>query len=138
MTDDVIHHDVTVDDIEPCDPPSVDSRVLTADIEVASEDGFPNAGEANWPVSTIVAHDSYANEYVGWLLTHERHDREPSVAEGGHDLDGLRVFDDEADLLHDFHEYVADKSFDVFTGWNSSDYDYRYLVNRPKQKSINT
>ena len=61
---------VDVDDCEPIESPnwSVEPKTLTVDIEVYSEDGFPEAEDADWPVTSIAAHNNYADTITVWLL----------------------------------------------------------------------
>lgn len=114
--------------------PTLEPRITAFDIEVASESGFPSPDEADWPVSTIVAWDSYTEEYVGWLLRHEDHP--PNV--GGGAVLGMRLrrFSDESALLDDFHQWMASDRPDIITGWNSDQYDIPYLINRSKDLNV--
>jgi DNA polymerase elongation subunit (family B) len=151
---------VHVDDIKAADPDwRAEPRMVTVDIEVLSPDGFPEASEAEQPVTAITAHDNYDDEYTVWVLRYEgwaHSDREisnmtirnkPSSIElDGEtlntDIGSVRVFENESQMLHDFNEYVGMKSPDLLSGWNSSAtgngdaFDYPYLLNRCK--SLNT
>jgi len=122
---------VDVSAVSPCDRPDVAPRVCTVDIEVASEDGFPDAQEASDPVVSIVAHDSYSDEYTGWLLRPDNSDV---------DLSGVcsqtHVFDDEDRLLDDFNSYVDAYEPDILTGWFSNDFDFPYLIQRCRELSV--
>lgn len=135
--DRVVELSVDVSDIAPCDPPEVDSRVGTIDIEVASESGVPETSEANWPVSTIVTHDSYTDEYTGWLLKHDSHDDlTPKQLAADAELDNARVYTDEKELLDDFNRYVSNHSFDVFTGWYCIPEDGQIKMSDGSEKPI--
>src|ERR1051325_5979090 len=46
--------------------------------------------------------------------------------------DDVQVFDNEADLLRAFMDAIED--VDLLTGWNSSQYDIPYLINRVKRQ----
>lgn len=132
--------------------PTPQTRQTVIDIEVASESGFPDTDKAEWPVSTIVAWDNYEDEYVGWLLRPEPTDYvddESSDSVGSSDgsetrqvysdhaddadLDELRVFDDESDMLADFHLWMSEDRADIITGWYSNDFDIPYLINRSRE-----
>lgn len=131
-----------VQEISGCAPPDVAPRVLSADIEVATEgEGFPNPGRAKRPVTAITAHDNYTDKYVAWVLTSDRWDFDMETAElGDHFEDAVQdrigtettieVFDDESNLLAAFNRWVARHEFDLYTGWNSDDFDYPYLIKR--------
>jgi len=123
--------------VSPCEPPDIAPRVLTVDIEVASEDGFPDAQDASAPVVSIVAHDSYSDEYTGWLL---RPDDEPvNVSDV---CSQTHTFDDEDRLLDDFNRYVSEVSPDLLSGWNSSStnvgdaFDLPYIINRCRELGV--
>ena len=131
---------IHVSDLEPCESPEIEPRVVTIDIEVIREDGgFPHAEKAEWPVVTIVAHDSYTDEYVGWLLYHDMYhgigcgmtaeemEAELNGLDGASDM---RVFSDEQAMLNDFNWWVRDQQPDMLSGWYSSGFDFPYLVNR--------
>lgn len=126
-------------EIEPCDPPDSDPRVLTLDIEVATQgEGFPDANRAKKPIIAISTHDSYTDQYRAWILesdqwddTYESDTFDESIEdEIGIEAEEVHVFDDETFLLESFHQYVVDHRFDFFTGWNSSRFDLPYLIQR--------
>jgi len=151
---------VHVDDIDAAEPDwRVEPRTVTADIEVLSPDGFPEAADAEQPVTAITAHDNYDEEYTVWVLRNEKwleSDREISNktirnkpdsielddAVLDTDIGSVRVFENESQMLHDFNKYVEQKRPDLLGGWNSSGtkngdaFDWPYLLNRCK--SLNT
>ena len=151
---------VDVDDIEAVENGwRTTPRTVTVDIEVQSPDGFPEAADAEQPVTAITAHDNYDDEYTVWVLRHEAWPyseteiqnmairNKPSTIEaddGNLDvaIESVRVFENESQMLHDFNQYVGDKSPDLLSGWNSSAtdngdaFDYPYLLNRCK--ALNT
>lgn len=135
-----------VSEIESVDAIDISPRVCTYDIEVDAPDSFYDefAEEAPNEVQAITAHDSYEDEYVLFAL-----DSELSVNAGrirseiekhwnGHDeYDDLidvdirfKRFSSESVLLSAFVEYVSERQFDVFTGWNVVDFDHEYIVSR--------
>jgi DNA polymerase elongation subunit (family B) len=143
------HCDIAVDyeNVYACETPDVDSRLGIIDIEVASEDGFPDVEDADAPVSTIVAYDSYSGDYTGWILEHgstwgsvyegdDETDHYEHVFERDTDIDEVRVFSEEDKLLTDFSYYLSDTSFDLLSGWYCLDFDYPYLINRCRELGV--
>jgi DNA polymerase I len=152
---------VNVEDISPVDDPEwrATPRVVTADIEVLSPDGFPSPDDANQPVTAITAHDNHTEEYTVWVLRYDgwaHSDTEvenlaienrPDAIEVDDDtlmanVADVRVFENESQLLHDFNSWVEQRSPDLLSGWNSSTtdngrpFDYPYLMNRCKSLNV--
>ena len=128
---------VSVEELEPCEAPDVKPRMLTADIEVLQDGEFPEPTDAAKPVTAITAHDSYTDDYVSWILeADEWPDIDKWNMPDGVPKCDVRVFDDEAEMLGDFNEWVVETDPDIMTGWNSSrndrgnGFDYPYLINR--------
>lgn len=121
----------SIEPLSPDERPDVQPRVVTIDIEVASESGFPDAEDADWPVSSVVAHDSYTDEYTGWLLNPS--DGQLDVSDVPADV---TVYDDESRLLDDVNSYIESYRPDVLTGWFSNDFDYPYLINRCRELNV--
>jgi len=120
------------------EPAAVDAelRVNTFDIEVDDRRGFPEDGEE--PIVCLTSHDSYDDEYVVWLYDapdgevpppQDLPDYEGIAADGAIDFE-VRTFDEEAAMLDAFVEYIAETDVDVMTGWNFSDFDAPYLLDR--------
>ena len=108
-------------------------RVCTFDIEVDDRRGFPEDGEE--PIVCLTSHDSYDDEYIVWLHT------APDGIEGPADLPGydpisgdldadVRAFEREEALLSSFVDYIRATDPDVLTGWNFTDFDAPYLLDR--------
>ena len=136
-----VHH-------EELDPVDVDAspRVNTFDIEVDDRSGFPEDGEE--PIICIASHDSTRNEYVLWLFDppegvdppaglsdytpiRAREDTDDSIDRADIDLDAdVRCFETEAAMLDAFLEYMETTDPDVATGWNFTDFDAPYLLDR--------
>jgi len=147
-------------ELEPLSPeetPNVESRTIYLDIEVYSDGEFPDPTEAEQPVTSISAYDSYDDEYKAWILHTEEWANTVPGGYGGSEEDfekmedhfeeqyderwpgtEVRVFADESYLLDDFHEYVIDRRPDIMTGWNAhkndigNGFDFPYLINRSK------
>jgi len=123
------------DEIKPVDV-EADLRVNTFDIEVDDRSGFPEDGEE--PIVCLTSHDSYRDEYVAWLYD------APETADGVEspsELDGyepfregtrvdVRTFDREEAMLDAFVSYIEETDPDLTTGWNFSDFDMPYLLDR--------
>ena len=136
-----VHH-------EELDPVDVDAspRVNTFDIEVDDRSGFPEDGEE--PIICIASHDSTRNEYVLWLFDppegvdppaglsdytpiRAREDTDDSIDRADIDLDAdVRCFETEAAMLDAFLGYMETTDPDVATGWNFTDFDAPYLLDR--------
>ncbi|MFQ3285283.1 DNA polymerase domain-containing protein [Natronomonas sp.] len=125
-----IHHT----EIEPVDV-EAESRVHTLDIEVDDRHGFPEDGEQT--IICLTAHDSYRDEYMVWLFEDESEgvtapDEISSYEPIGDDDPDIEVhrFGNEAEMLVDYLEYVDRTDPDLLTGWNFTDFDAPYLINR--------
>jgi DNA polymerase elongation subunit (family B) len=94
--------------------------ILTIDIEVASDQGFPKPDEAKHPVTAIGVKSSRSNLFYVWGCG-------DYVAS-----DNVQYFKctDEVALLNSFLGWWEGNTPDVITGWNSKLFDIPYLVNR--------
>jgi len=133
-----VHHE----EVEPADV-DAEPRVNTFDIEVDDRAGFPEDGEE--PIICITSHDSYTDEYVLWLYDAQEGTEPPDVLDEydpietdsrersdervGLDTE-IRVFDTEEAMLAAFLDYLGDTDCDVATGWNFTDFDAPYLLDR--------
>jgi len=131
-----VHHD----EIEPVDV-DAEPRVNTFDIEVDDRSGFPEDGEE--PIICLTSHDSTRDEYVVWLF------EPPAGVDGPDALDDydpigpdfeadVRSFDTEEAMLDGFIEYIEDTDPDVLTGWNFTDFDAPYLLDRLEELDDDT
>ena len=152
---------VNVSDISPIEDPQwqASPRTITTDIEVLSPDGFPQAAEADQPVTAITAYDNYDEEYVLWVLRYggwafsdteisnlSVENRPETIEIDGEkfpaNISDVHVYDEETELLYDFNEYVTEREPDLLSGWNSSAtmkgdaFDYPYLLNRCKGLNV--
>ncbi|WP_338902885.1 3'-5' exonuclease [Salinibaculum marinum] len=123
-----VHHD----EVEPT-PVDASPRVNTFDIEVDDRSGFPEDGEE--PIICLTSHDSTREEYVVWLYEAPAGVDGPEALEGydpiGPDFEAdVRRFDTEEAMLDAFIGYVEDTDPDVLTGWNFTDFDAPYLLDR--------
>ena len=98
--------------------------VSTIDIEVASDQGFPEPDVANHPVISICIKSSKEDYFRVWALG----DYEPK------DNEIYNKCENELQLLDSFLRYWEKHgSPDVITGWNSKQFDIPYLVNRTRK-----
>jgi len=97
-------------------------RIAYLDIEVASENGFPDIDNANEEVTAItVKIDRKCYVFGRGEFVHEREN-----------VFYFR-FDSERALLQKFFEMWDKESPDIVTGWNIETFDIPYLVNRAKR-----
>lgn len=103
-------------------------RVHNIDIEVASDEGFPEPEEANHPVTSITIYDNVVDTYFVWALG----DYDSSKAEIKNINISYTKCKDEAHLLKMFVQFWYDEFTcpDAVTGWNIRTFDIPYLVNR--------
>jgi DNA polymerase elongation subunit (family B) len=103
-------------------------NVTTIDIEVASDDGFPEPDLANHEVVSITLKNNIDNVYYVWGL----YDYDVSKSIMKKDKVVYRKCSTERELLLYFitHWSSAIHCPDVVTGWNTRFFDIPYLVNR--------
>lgn len=103
-------------------------RVHTIDIEVASDQGFPEPNQALHPVIAIAIKDSILDTYFVWALGD--YDVEKSIMKTSQVR--YTKCKDELDLLKQFIAFWHDEFTcpDAITGWNIRTFDIPYLVNR--------
>jgi DNA polymerase elongation subunit (family B) len=98
-------------------------KVTTLDIEVASENGFPDVESAAEEVLLITIQDYSTKQINTWGL---------GPFKGNQNNVRYRSFSTEYDLLNDFINWwmIESNTPEVVTGWNSKLYDIPYLVRR--------
>jgi DNA polymerase elongation subunit (family B) len=96
-------------------------KLVTIDIEVASENGFPDVESAAEEVLLITIQDYTTKEIVTW-------GKGPFKLNKGNVY--YKQFNNEYDLLNDFIAWWIDNTPEVVTGWNSKLYDIPYIVRR--------
>jgi len=103
-------------------------NVTTIDIEVASDDGFPEPEKADHKITAICMKNNIGNTYYVWGLGD--YDSDKSYMKDN--MVVYRKFDREDDLLINFITHWSSQQYcpDVVTGWNSRFFDIPYLVNR--------
>ena len=103
-------------------------NITTIDIEVASNEGFPEPEEAKYPIISIAMMNNIDNTYYVWGLGD--YDVSKSIMK-----DNRVIYvkcNDETELLVRFinHWGAATHMPDVVTGWNIRNFDIPYIVNR--------
>ena len=103
-------------------------NVTSLDIEVASDDGFPEPGEASKEVTAITIKNNIDNTYYVWGLGD--YDVERSIMKTNRVV--YKKCETEKDLLVSFltHWSLPSHCPDIVTGWNVEFFDIPYLVNR--------
>jgi DNA polymerase elongation subunit (family B) len=98
-------------------------KLVTLDIEVASENGFPDVESAAEEVLLITLQDYSTKEIITWGQGPFK------LKQGNH---YYKQFNNEYDLLNDFINWwmIEENTPEVVTGWNSKLYDIPYLVRR--------
>ena len=99
-----------------------DIQIESVDIEVASEDGFPDPVLANEEVLLI----SMANKNTKRNIIFGTR----PYSKESDDIFEYRLFNDEATMLREFVIFWQSNCPDILTGWNVDGYDVPYLVNR--------
>ena len=96
---------------------------ITIDIEVASENGFPDPNVAEEEVLAITVKNHNTKKIIVWGIYDYNNTRD--------DVEFIYC-DDERVLLNKFVEFMANVKPDVLTGWNTTFFDVPYLCNRIK------
>jgi len=94
-------------------------QIAVIDIEVGSENGFPDPYKANEPITAICIKFLNQTPFV--------------FACGEYEVQGNEVYvrcKDEYSLCKQFMAFWKDKYPDIITGWNTKFFDIPYLINR--------
>ena len=97
---------------------------LSIDIEVASENGFPDPNKAEEEVLAITVKNYTTKKIVVWGIYDYKNTRD--------DVEYIHC-DDERVLLEDFVNFMKEVQPDVITGWNTTFFDIPYLCLRIKK-----
>ena len=95
--------------------------ILTIDIEVASENGFPDPNKAEEEVLAITVKNHNTKKIMVWGIYDYNNTRD--------DVEYVYC-DDERVLMERFVEFMANVKPDVITGWNTTFFDIPYICNR--------
>ena len=95
-------------------------KIFALDIEVQSENGFPNVDEAAEEMLSITIKDMVTKKYYSWAT------REFTPPEGVEAF----IFWTENEMLNHFLGWWAQNTPDILTGWNINLYDVPYIARR--------
>ena len=98
--------------------------LVTIDIEVECENGFPNPEVASEPLLSITIKNHQSKEIIVWGLRDFTTDRDDVT---------YILCDSEEHLLALFIKFWTDNYPDIITGWNTEFFDIPYICNRVKQ-----
>ena len=98
-------------------------RIVTIDIEVECENGFPNADQALEPMLSITIKNHDTGRIKVWGLHDYHNDRE--------DVQYIKC-QTERELLAQFLAWWESDHPDIITGWNTEFFDIPYICNRIK------
>ena len=102
-------------------------NVTSIDIEVESDDGFPEPELADKAIISITTKNNIDNTYYVWGL--RSYDVENTIMKTHRVV--YKQFETEAQLLMDFTDFWrGSHSPDIVTGWNVRFFDMPYLINR--------
>ena len=96
-------------------------RIVTIDIEVECENGFPNADQAAEPMLSITIKKHDTGKIIVWGLHEYHNDRK--------DVKYIRC-QNERELLTQFLNWWEHDYPDIITGWNTEFFDIPYICNR--------
>lgn len=96
-------------------------KIYSLDIEVESENGFPNVESASEELLCITIKDMVTKKFYSWGRKPYSHNRI--------DLE-YREFKYESEMIRDFIGWWVQNTPDVITGWNVYLYDIPYIVRR--------
>ena len=97
--------------------------IYTLDIEVASDEGFPDIRSANSPITSLTIHNSVSDIYYVFG-TGEYTPNDPDKT--------IRYFlcDNEEEMMQLFLDWWKDNPPHIITGWNCKFFDMPYIINR--------
>jgi DNA polymerase elongation subunit (family B) len=119
---------ILIDAYEDSDEPSKGHRVVTIDIEVSSEGGFPVVEEGDKEITAIAIHDDATKQYTAFIL-----DKEMKLKDSVSDGVDIKSYDNEESLLMHFFTKWEEIQPTIVTGWNIDNVDMVYLYNRAKR-----
>lgn len=98
-----------------------DLKICIIDIEVASENGFPDVESSSEEILAITIQDYNTRNLHTWGVKPFKHDRKDLT---------YHYCEDEERLIHSFLDYWSNNYPDIVTGWNCKLYDIPYICRR--------
>ena len=96
-------------------------KLVTIDIEVASENGFPDVESCSEEILAITLQDYATKKIVSWGIKPFTHNRSDLI---------YHYCESEFALLNTFIQYWMDNTPEIVTGWNLQLYDIPYICKR--------
>ena len=96
-------------------------KLVTIDIEVASENGFPDVESCSEEILAITIQDYATKKIVSWGIKPFTHNRSDLI---------YHYCESEFALLNTFIQYWMDNTPEIVTGWNLQLYDIPYICKR--------
>ncbi|MBE44843.1 MAG: DNA polymerase [Thaumarchaeota archaeon] len=106
---------------DPCPWDKDQILIVTLDIEVQCENGFPAIGPATEEVLSITMKNQQSKKIVVWGINEFQNNRD--------DVHYIQC-NNEKDLLQEFLHFWEKHHPDIVTGWNSEFFDIPYICNR--------
>jgi DNA polymerase elongation subunit (family B) len=111
------------------DDSSKGHKVMFFDIEVSMENGIPNIDKPNNEVTSIAYYDAVTEEYSVLVL-----DKSGDLRNKQENGVNIYFYSSELDLLYGFLDQYEMIGPTIISGWNSDNFDIRYLYNRIRQQ----
>ena len=108
---------------DPCPWDKDDILIVTIDIEVQCENGFPNPHQAQEEMLSITMKNQQSKKIVVWGIGEFQNDRD--------DVTYIKC-QTEVELLKEFLVFWEKHYPDIITGWNTEFFDIPYICNRIK------
>ena len=104
-------------------------RIFNIDIEVTSNEGFPNAADAAYPITAVCIYDNIADKFITFGVG-DWEESESILPEDVSDKVIYVACDTEAKLLERLLDYWNKFTPNIVTGWNIEFFDIPYIHNR--------
>jgi len=96
-------------------------KITYVDIETYSVDSFPNIDDPDHTVNVITCYDTFSKTFHTFGLKQSKHKRDNVI---------YHHCKDEKALFIKFIEYLEADYPDILSGWNSTGFDFPYIINR--------
>ena len=111
-------------------------RIFNIDIEVTSNEGFPDAASAAYPITAMCIYDNIADKFIT-LGIGDWDQNESILPDEIADKVVYIACEDELKLLTKFIEYWSTFTPNIVTGWNIEFFDMPYIHNRLNNIGLN-